>query len=475
LKLAGAEFYAKEEAALKKFPFIILLLLLALRSPAAGVAVDGNNNLTCTLQNKYGLTITNGLTVDLPSPVMLNYDNNGNLTNDGTRIFGYNTENQLTNVFVPGQWRSDFIYDGLGRRRIVREYEWSGSAWTKTNEVHIIYDGYLPIQERDSNNDVLVTYTRGLDLSDSLQGAGGIGGLLARTDANGSTFYHSDGAGNITALMDGQEDIVARYMYGPFGKLIGLWGSMAGANEMQFSSMPRDSLSGLSFYPFRAYEPNFQRWLNQDLIQEWGGINLYRFVKNNPSGWIDPIGLSGTTAAGAAQYMQETDTGAFSPPSPPDIEWAPGMEEPPLTLGQMMNDGPIEEDPLGDAMLGGLAGLFRDAGETGLLVGSKGGIAEGRAAYERAVKGLADKASKMRAAGECPETIARQLVKDRNALKQAFRQNASPDLLKQWEQRNIEKYGDPIGPTADQLHAQGKSWEYIIESATRPGGKDLGF
>jgi hypothetical protein len=70
-------------------------------------------------------------------------------------------------------------------------------------------------------NRILVTYTRGLDLSGSLRGAGGIGGLLARTDANDSTFYHSDGAGNVTALMDGQEDIVARYMYGPFGKLIG--------------------------------------------------------------------------------------------------------------------------------------------------------------------------------------------------------------------------------------------------------------
>jgi len=68
---------------------------------------------------------------------------------------------------------------------------------------------YLPIQLWRSIN-VLVTYTRGVDLSGSLQGAGGIGGLLARTDATGSTFYHADGAGNITALMDGNQNIVAR-------------------------------------------------------------------------------------------------------------------------------------------------------------------------------------------------------------------------------------------------------------------------
>jgi RHS repeat-associated protein len=265
-------------------------------------------------KNVYGVTVTNTITVNLASPVTLLYDNNGNLTNDGARTFGYDAENQLTNVFMPGQWRSDFIYDGLGRRRIVRQYAWSGSAWSKTNEVHIIYDGYLPIQERDSNDNVLVTYTRGLDLSGNLGAglprqseatAGGIGGLLARTDANGSTFYHSDGAGNITALMDGQEDIVARYMYGPFGKLIGQWGPMASANEMQFSSMPRDPLSGLSLYPFRAYEPNFQRWLNQDPIQEFGGINLYRAMNNDPLNEVDPLGLLSGIEEQEAQVAEE--------------------------------------------------------------------------------------------------------------------------------------------------------------------------
>lgn len=254
---------------------------------------NGNNNFTSIARNVYGVVVTNTFTVNLPSPVTLNFDNNGNLTNDGTRVFGYNTESQLTNVFVPGQFRSDFVYDGLGRRRIVREYAPNGGGWVETNEIHIIYDGYLPIQERDTNNNILATYTRGLDLSSTLQGVGGIGGLLARTDTNGSTFYHSDGAGNVTGLMDGQEDMVARYMYGPFGKLVGQWGSMAGANEMQFSSMPRDTLSGLSFYPFRAYEPNFQRWVNLDPVQEAGGINLYRFNFNNPLRWVDPRGFGG--------------------------------------------------------------------------------------------------------------------------------------------------------------------------------------
>ena len=91
--------------------------------------------------------------------------------------------------------------------------------------------------------------------------------------------------------MDDSENIAARYLYNPFGKLIGQWGTMAGVNEMQFSSMPRHNLSGMALYSFRAYEPNLQRWLNQDPIQERGGLNLYRFVDNIPVNKVDPLGL----------------------------------------------------------------------------------------------------------------------------------------------------------------------------------------
>jgi RHS repeat-associated protein len=93
-------------------------------------------------------------------------------------------------------------------------------------------------------------------------------------------------------MMDGSENIVARYLYGPYGKLVGQWGPMASKNTMQFSSMPRHNLSGLSLYPFRAYEPNLQRWLNQDPIQERGGLNLYGFVGNSPVNVVDPLGLA---------------------------------------------------------------------------------------------------------------------------------------------------------------------------------------
>ena len=167
---------------------------------------NGNNTFTNIAQNAGGAKVTNNITVNLPQNATLLYDNNGNLTNDGLRSLSYDNENQLTNVMAAGQWQAAYVYDGLGRRRIARDYTWQSGNWVQTNEVHYVYDRMLAIQERDMNNNVLVTYTRGLDLGGSLQDAGGIGGLLARTDGNGSTFYHADGMGNITGADERQSE-----------------------------------------------------------------------------------------------------------------------------------------------------------------------------------------------------------------------------------------------------------------------------
>jgi RHS repeat-associated protein len=129
------------------------------------------------------------------------------------------------------------------------------------------------------------------DLSGSYQGAGGIGGLLARTDAGGSAFYHADAGGNITSLTDVNGAVVARYLYDPFGTVIGKWGALADANVMRFSSMPRHANSGLSLYLFRAYDPSLQRWTQPDPMREKGGPNLYSCFDNNAINFADPLGL----------------------------------------------------------------------------------------------------------------------------------------------------------------------------------------
>jgi RHS repeat-associated protein len=252
--------------------------------------LDGTNTFTA-IASDGSRTDTNAVTVSLPGSVTFQYDGNGNLTSDGRRAFEYDDANQLTAVQVTNAWRSEFKYDGFGRRRVRTEKVWQSSAWVTASETRYVYDHMLVLQERDANNVPTVTYTRGLDLSGGLQQAGGIGGLLARTDFQGTAFYHGDAGGNITALIDGYQNVVARYRYDPFGNLVGLSGSMADANLYRFSSKEWHANSGTYYYGFRLHEPSLQRWLNRDPIEERGGFNMYGFVNNSPAGHVDGMGL----------------------------------------------------------------------------------------------------------------------------------------------------------------------------------------
>jgi RHS repeat-associated protein len=259
-------------------------------SQSGATPANGLNTYTATVTDN-GQSSQQTVTAYLPSSVTYQYDLNGNLTNDGLRTFEYDFENQLTNVFVTAGWRSEFKYDGLGRRRVRKEYTWTGSAWSLTNEVRYVYDGRLPIQERDGANAVKVTYTRGQDLSGTLEGAGGIGGLLARTDSAGHAYYSGDANGNVTCLFNNSGQVVARYSYDPYGNLMGMSGTLAAANLYRFSSKEVHPNSGLVYYLYRYYYPNLQRWLNRDPLGEKGGLNLHQPFEGDPIVNLDSYGL----------------------------------------------------------------------------------------------------------------------------------------------------------------------------------------
>jgi len=253
------------------------------------------------------------------------------------------SENQLIVVWVTNVWQSQFVYDGKMRRRIRKEYTWSGSAWVKTNEVRYIYDGNLVIQERNINNLPATTYSRGPDLSGSLQGAGGIGGLLARTDnsqliahlSTAHAFYQSDVNGNVTFLIYTNQLIAAHYEYDPFGRILSQSGSLADANLYRFSSKELHLNSGLVYYLYRFYDPSIQRWSNRDPSQEGGGFNLYWLALNDSVNRIDALGLMtfDQIKATAAQIDAEVSqnecccTGSPSLNLTLDITWAPSAFE----------------------------------------------------------------------------------------------------------------------------------------------------
>jgi RHS repeat-associated protein len=281
------------------------------------------NAYTAIAADSYGRHSTNAVTVSISTNnAAYQYDGNGNLTNDGTRSFAYDDENQLIQVWVTSNWFSQFTYDAKMRRRIRQESTWQNGQWVQTNAVYYVYDGNTVMQERNINNLPATTYTRGQDLSGSFEGAGGIGGLLAMTlntalgsSSSNTYYYHSDGNGDVTMLINPSQYVVAKYLYDAFGNVLSASGLMAQQNLYRFSSKEAHLNSGLVYYLYRYYDPNLQRWPNRDPLSEMGfevlrhfrpldqkrpGVefqnlfevaDLYLFVDNEPTDMVDFLGL----------------------------------------------------------------------------------------------------------------------------------------------------------------------------------------
>jgi len=162
------------------------------------------------------------------------------------------------------------------------------------------------IDHATDSNTVSKTYTWGLDLSGSLQGAGGVRGLLCVTEnpasSTPSRFYPSyDANGNVSEYVNDSDSVIAHYEYSPFGKLTANSGSKADDLNHRFSTKYLDSETALYYYGYRYYSSELGRWLSRDPIQEEGGVNLYGMCHNNCKNLIDAKGeafISGSIGVG---------------------------------------------------------------------------------------------------------------------------------------------------------------------------------
>lgn len=91
-----------------------------------------------------------------------------------------------------------------------------------------------------------------------------------------------------------------------------------------------------------------------------------------------------------------------------------------------------------------------------------------RAAYVGEVQALSSVLEERRGAGKTNEEIAIELHSLRREIGVKYKNLTPTEQREKIYQRNLELYGDPLGPTIDYLrNVQSKSWEQIIESATR--------
>jgi RHS repeat-associated protein len=226
------------------------------------------------------------------------YDLDGNLLTDGRWTYTWDAENRLvqmqslTNGPSGSLRKLNFEYDAIGRRIAKQVAAWSGSAYTNGTSLKFLYDGWNLMGEMDGANTVVRAYQWGNDLSGSMQGAGGVGGLVSVKPSSGvAQFASYDGNANVMALVDGSSGAnSATYEYGPFGEAKRQSGAQAG-NPFRFSTKYQDEETDLLYYGYRYYSASTGRWLSRDPIEEAGGINNYGMLGNDSQNNIDLLGL----------------------------------------------------------------------------------------------------------------------------------------------------------------------------------------
>jgi len=307
-------------------------------NPTAGVTVNGNTanrkgeyfhwplnvpNSTAqypTVQviSQYGAgQIESGKVYVPAASEAFSHDDDGNLTADGRWAYTWDAENRLIEMRrdsdspAGARQRLVFEYDHQGRRIRKQFYTYSG-GWQLQMDTICLYDGWNVVCEFNGSKTPLRTYVWGTDLSGSLTGAGGVGGLLwvnnqqttydGKTVPTGVHFVAYDGNGNVAALVNAAYGTTqARYEYSPFAEPVRATGDLADANPFRFSTKWTDNESGLLYYGYRYYNPTTGRSLNRDPIGEQPDhiqnsieprqqINLYLFVQNRPISHIDTDG-----------------------------------------------------------------------------------------------------------------------------------------------------------------------------------------
>ena len=147
---------------------------------------------------------------------------------------------------------------------------------------------------------------------------------------------------------------------------------------------------------------------------------------------------------------------------------------PRLNLAIARDDGSPDAGPPPAAarvMTGAEAeGIARDEANTMLPAGMEAiDAAALRDAYARGCRAIYDEAQLMLSKGAGVDQVADWANAARNQLKGQIREEGPRIIKVIAEARNVRRYGNPLGPSAEELRAAGKSSEEILESAGRAG------
>jgi RHS repeat-associated protein len=248
----------------------------------------GTNELLVTVTDVSGNTSEQTRTVVKECADCLEqfyYDGNGNLTNwvNGAQnwVYEWDWADRMTKASSNGVVMLENWHDASSRRVAKKDFFAQVTNYVSSQ---YLYDGWNIQAVLSNDGTPMETFTRGLGL------AGDIGTLVAvtRIGAPPIAYYtHHNHRGDVIVTRSGTST-TGTYDYIAFGNLQAQTGT--DICRFKFSSKERDASTGFSYYGYRFYAPQWQRWINHDPLAEFEDYNLYRAFANNPIGRIDPDG-----------------------------------------------------------------------------------------------------------------------------------------------------------------------------------------
>jgi RHS repeat-associated protein len=232
---------------------------------------------------------------------------NGNIVNDGTRIYAYDALNRLTTVSSTGTGTPQvaaYTYDALGRRirKIVTN---GGITGTVANITYTyFYDGQQIVEELTTDNSTLRQFVWGQYIDELTQ-------LKTYADtgtqplAAGVYYPLQDLLYRTAATTNSSANVVEAYDYDAYGNTLmysgpgtdGLWftnddvATVQPACEYLFTGRQYDAETQIYFYRARYYQPGLGRFVGRDPKGfDSGDWNLYQYVGGDPVNATDATG-----------------------------------------------------------------------------------------------------------------------------------------------------------------------------------------
>jgi RHS repeat-associated protein len=214
-------------------------------------------------------------------PNAYTYDANGSTVTRAAYSFAWDYENRMSSI--SGGTTSSYRYDSQGRR--------SQKTVSGTTSSYL-YNGLNLIQETAASQ---ANYLFGPRIDEP----------LALSRGSQIYYYVGDAIGSITAIADASGNVQNSYLYDGWGRTRSQAATIP--NPFSYSAREQGDTEQL-FYRARHYNPDTGSFLSEDpLIPTRRTItaDLYRFVRNSPVMYRDPLGLTcqTTTAPGPSEIL----------------------------------------------------------------------------------------------------------------------------------------------------------------------------